>query len=404
MFTRWKFWKANTASGGNGPTGYSSSQVGRSSLPERFTSVEVAHRSILEGTAPEGLWTGDLKFEREPKLRHLPKHLTVAHLSISDCPNFHSLPENLWAGTVNIRNSTAFREVPSSVAVEHLELDNCPQNISFGEGPSLGSLRLRNYTGQLNFDRWLLCRDLVWNRAPLENLPCGLRVAGTLDLSDSRDLRRLPEQMKLDALILRQCPRLESLPDRLDARVVDVSDCTKLRWQDEAFVEVSDLNLTGCSQITFLPWWLLVQGSLDVANTGLKALPEGQNGYRLLWRGVEVDARIAFRPEQLQVKEVFAQRNSEVRRVMLERIGWERFLQEAKPKVRDRDYDPGGERRLLHVAFTDHEDLLVLCVKCPSTERQYFLRVPPHVTTCHQAAAWIAGFSEPSEYEPVLET
>ena len=33
-----------------------------------------------------------------------------------------------------------------------------------------------------------------------------------------------------------------------------------------------------------------------------------------------------------------------------------------------------------------------------------WLRVPPTVRTCRAAAAWLAGFSEPDAYRPVLET
>jgi hypothetical protein len=123
-----------------------------------------------------------------------------------------------------------------------------------------------------------------------------------------------------------------------------------------------------------------------------------------MWRGVEVNSRVAFHPEQITVPDVFAQRNSEVRRVTLERMGWERFLSEAKPKLRDDDHDPGGERRLFHVSLPDREDLLILNMSCPSTGRNYFIRVPPRVKTCHEAAAWIAGFDDPKEYEPLVET
>jgi hypothetical protein len=210
--------------------------------------------------------------------------------------------------------------------------------------------------------------------------------------------------MNVDALVLRHCPEFEYFPDRLEARLVDVAGCTGLRWQENAFVEVSDLILAGCAQITSLPWWLLIKGSLDVANTRLVELPDDEREYRLLWRGVEVDERIAFHPDRISVRELFAQRNSEVRRVMLERMGWERFFREAKPKIRDQDNDPGGERRLFHVALPDRENLLVLSISCPSTGRSYFIRVPPHVTTCHQAAAWIAGFDDAAEYEPLVET
>jgi hypothetical protein len=30
--------------------------------------------------------------------------------------------------------------------------------------------------------------------------------------------------------------------------------------------------------------------------------------------------------------------------------------------------------------------------------------VPPAMRTCHQAAAWIAGFDNPNDYRPILET
>ncbi len=185
---------------------------------------------------------------------------------------------------------------------------------------------------------------------------------------------------------------------------MDIAGCTSFNWQENAFVEVSNFNMAGCAQIDSLPGWLLVKDSLDIANTGLRELPESQQGCRLLWRGVEVDARTAFHPEEIGVQEIFAQRNAEVRRVMLERVGWERFLNEAKPKVRDRDHDPGGDRHLLHVSLPDREEILVLCITCPSTGRRYFIRIPPRLTTCHQAAAWMAGFDDPKQYEPVIET
>jgi hypothetical protein len=31
------------------------------------------------------------------------------------------------------------------------------------------------------------------------------------------------------------------------------------------------------------------------------------------------------------------------------------------------------------------------------------LRVPPWTRTCREAAAWIAGFEDPDEYQPVIE-
>jgi hypothetical protein len=41
---------------------------------------------------------------------------------------------------------------------------------------------------------------------------------------------------------------------------------------------------------------------------------------------------------------------------------------------------------------------------CPSTGRQYIIRVPPTTPTCRHAAAWIAGFDNPDDYQPLIET
>jgi hypothetical protein len=43
-------------------------------------------------------------------------------------------------------------------------------------------------------------------------------------------------------------------------------------------------------------------------------------------------------------------------------------------------------------------------VLCPSTGRQYIIRVPPEMTSCHQAVAWVAGFDDPALYRPLAET
>jgi hypothetical protein len=96
--------------------------------------------------------------------------------------------------------------------------------------------------------------------------------------------------------------------------------------------------------------------------------------------------------------------NIERRRVILERVGNERFIKEAQPEIVHADKDAGGERRLLRVKMDGDEDLVVVHVRCPSTAREYLIRVPPTMRTCRQAVAWTAGFDNPDDYAPVLET
>src|SRR5208283_3568201 len=127
--------------------------------------------------------------------------------------------------------------------------------------------------------------------------------------------------------------------------------------------------------------------------------------YSFTWNGVPIDARIAFRPETITVGEIMAQSNVEKRRVLLERFGVERFVSQADVEILDKDCNCGGERRLLRVRMAGDEDLVCLSVLCPSTGGAYIMRVPPWgIRTCAAAAAWIAGFDDPSQYNPVIET
>ena len=85
-------------------------------------------------------------------------------------------------------------------------------------------------------------------------------------------------------------------------------------------------------------------------------------------------------------------------------MGYLRFSQEAHAQILDEDSDSGGTRQLLLIDLQQDEPLVGLSCCCPSTGRQYFLRVPPQIKTCHHAAAWMAGFDDPSLYRPQIET
>src|SRR3982750_1359503 len=111
----------------------------------------------------------------------------------------------------------------------------------------------------------------------------------------------------------------------------------------------------------------------------------------LRWRGVPVDQRVAFYPETITAEEILDETNAERRRVLLERMGYDTFLTHAKAEVLHQDRDSGGVRRLLRVEMAGGEPLVCVSVICPSTDRQYVIRVPPNMESCHQAVAWVAG-------------
>jgi hypothetical protein len=260
----------------------------------------------------------------------------------------------------------------------------------------------------------------------LTMLPPGLVVTQRLDLSGCTALETLPDRLQVGALLLRGCTALGALPEGLSTSFLDATGCAQLEtWPSSASIEhghvilrnctalralpswlrrVGQLDLAGCSGISEIPAGLAVSSFLDLADTAIRALPPSLSRVELRWRGVRVDARIAFQPEAITPEEVLGERNAELRRVLLERLGYERFLEAVGPTVVDEDVDPGGPRALLRVTLEADEPLLCLVVRCPSTAQRYVLRVPPTVATCRQAAAWIAGFDDPAAYAPVVET
>jgi hypothetical protein len=239
----------------------------------------------------------------------------------------------------------------------------------------------------------------------LHSLPDNLRV-GTLDVSGCTALRRLPEGLEATFVDISDCPQLEGWPitGKVDVGRLRARNCSGLRTLPTWLGRVAQLDLAGCVQINSLPEGLEVTSWADVAGTGIRSLPNSLTDVSLRWRGVTVDERIAFRPEEITPAEVLAQPNAELRRVMLERVGLERFVEEANCEVLDTDSAPGGSRTLYRVALDGDEPLVCVSVGCPSTGRRYLLRVPPTTTTCHQAVAWTAGFDDPNQYKPLCET
>jgi hypothetical protein len=260
----------------------------------------------------------------------------------------------------------------------------------------------------------------------LKELPDDLTVEFKLDLSGCRELRKLPRGLRVPVLVLRGCAQLEALPEDMEVDYLDIQDCTALvEWPESARVSIGSVNarncpmlrsipaslgplttldLAGCRKIEAIPAGVRVRSWIDIANTQITSLPEELSHIGLRWRGVAVSAQVAFFAETLAADQILGESNAEVRRVMIERVGFERLLQRVKAEVVHEDRDAGGQRQLLRVRLKDDEDLVCVSVRCPSTGRHYIIRVPPGMRTCHQAVAWTAGFDNADDYRPIAET
>ena len=139
--------------------------------------------------------------------------------------------------------------------------------------------------------------------------------------------------------------------------------------------------------------------------------PHSENGPFCRWRdgselysfhGTRIPAHVINHPESITAKQILAEENAEVRRVMIERVGMERFIADAKAKEIHK-HDRGT---LLSIDLPGDPEKVLRAVRVtdPSTGRQYFLRVPPQIKRADDAVAWSFHFEVASEYNPIAET
>jgi hypothetical protein len=196
--------------------------------------------------------------------------------------------------------------------------------------------------------------------------------------------------------------QLTTLPNSLgqldNLKWLDVSDNPLIALP---VMHVAYLNISDCQELTFLPEGMVIRERLDLANTALTGLPTSLQDIPLFWNGVQIDKRIAFHPETLTAEEALQESNVQVRRIMLERMGYRKFLAQAQADLIHEDMDNGRKRQLLYVPMDNDEPLVCLSASDPATERQYIIRVPPTTITCHQAVTWIGDFDHPNEYRPI---
>jgi hypothetical protein len=119
------------------------------------------------------------------------------------------------------------------------------------------------------------------------------------------------------------------------------------------------------------------------------------------WHGVYVPPRVIL--GHYTVADIHAEQNAEIRRAMIERMGWERWLHEtgARPVQADRF----GE---LYRTTMDDATVGVVVVHNSTPEpdgsfKRYALLVPPEHETAHAAIASTFGMTA-DQYQPVMET
>jgi len=122
------------------------------------------------------------------------------------------------------------------------------------------------------------------------------------------------------------------------------------------------------------------------------------------WHGVSVPEYVVCRPHEITAAGIDAEKNAEVRRVMIERYGQARYLVDSgAQKIHDDDFGV-----LYRKELPGDEPIVMVKVVNSTAEpdgtfKDYFLRVPPDITTARAAVAWTFGKTE-ADYAPAIET
>ncbi|MFJ3922053.1 DUF6745 domain-containing protein [Streptomyces sp. NPDC090022] len=143
-------------------------------------------------------------------------------------------------------------------------------------------------------------------------------------------------------------------------------------------------------------------GRLDRGDGPALVFPDGFALYA--WRGMPVPAAFLARLGDLTPQDIRTEENAELRRVMLEHYGYERYLAESGAKPVHRD----ATGVLWRIELERDEPVVMVEVVNSTAEpdgsfRTYWLRVPPTTLTAREGVAWTFGLSAEA-YDPVRQT
>jgi len=129
---------------------------------------------------------------------------------------------------------------------------------------------------------------------------------------------------------------------------------------------------------------------------------DGWSLYRI--NGIEVPPMVVLEPEKISIDMIEEEANVELRRIFIDRYGPQRFMRDCKAHA----IDTTKHGVLYRKGIEDDESIVMVKVVNATPEpdgsrKEYFLRVPPHITSVEQAIAWTFAM-EADEYKPVIET
>jgi hypothetical protein len=122
------------------------------------------------------------------------------------------------------------------------------------------------------------------------------------------------------------------------------------------------------------------------------------------WHGVAVTEDVILHPELITTHEIDVETNQEVKRVLISRYGEGRYLEDSNAELIQEDQFG----KLYKKEIQNDEPIVMVRVvnatpESDGTHQPYFIRVPPVVTSAHEAVAWTFGLT-PEQYQPTNES
>ena len=99
-------------------------------------------------------------------------------------------------------------------------------------------------------------------------------------------------------------------------------------------------------------------------------------------------------PNLWKAEWLLSEDNAELKRVLIEAIGYDRIIQELSAQ----QIDIWQKYALLQIDNADVEPIYLLKMTCPSTGFIHALRVPPDLTSAREAIRWVNGGIDPEEF------
>lgn len=408
----------------------------------RSQRLKVGGDLCIGGPSATTHWLGETEAIRQRYGNRVAQFLSRA--STDTRSPFEAWPEKVEVGgSVRLVNCDRCKQLPDSFSVaQSLELINCgiswlpsdlvingdlvlvgcpiewlPAGLTVRGNLTLGNLPLRELPHSLNVGGTLkiahcanlhAVRQSVSVGRSLRIVRSGVReIAPELVIPDYFSIRNCPVESltlpRCSDIAMAKCPSLRKIELAMPVQKfnhVRVVDCESIESLPDGMMIERGCQLTDLPKLRRLPVKFVSRGIIDIAGTELEGVTEEQMGrLRFRHRSVPIPAYALFDPERLSVHDVLNQTNAEVRRMMLERMGVSSFEKQMGRLVIDRDTDAGGSRSLIRFSGRAY----LLC-RCPSTARAYLLGVPSTVSSCRAAAAWLAGFDNPQDYSPLIET